>query len=39
MDKGRGGISHLVWSHHGVEPVKLSEIVVDCDVFRVLLGL
>jgi len=39
MDKGPGGVSHLVWSSLGVEPVELSEIVVDCDVFRVLLGL
>jgi len=32
-------ISDLAWSSLGVEPAELSEIAVDCDVFRVLLVL
>jgi len=32
-------ISELAWSHLGVEPAELPEIAVDCEVFRVLLGL
>ena len=32
-------ISDLAWSRLGVEPAELSEIVVDREVFRVLLGL
>jgi len=35
----RDYISDLAWSRVGVEPTKLSEIVVDRKVFRVLLGL
>ena len=30
------GISDIVWSHLGVEPIELSEISVDCEVFQVL---
>jgi len=29
-------ISDLAWSRHGVEPAKLPEIAVDCEVFQVL---
>ena len=32
-------ISDIAWSHLGVEPVELSEIAVDRDIFQVLLGL
>jgi len=32
-------ISDLAWSSLGVEPAELSEIAVDRDIFRVLLGL
>jgi len=32
-------ISDLAWFHLGVEPAELSEILVDRDVLRVLLGL
>ena len=37
--KWRDYISDLAWSRLGVEPAELSEIVVDREVFRVLLGL
>ena len=30
-------ISDLAWSHLGVEPAELSEIAVDCEVFKILL--
>jgi len=32
-------ISDLAWSRFGLEPAELSGIAVDCEVFRVLLGL
>ena len=32
-------ISDLAWSRLGVEPAELSKIAVDCEVYRVLLGL
>ena len=32
-------ISDISWYHLGVEPVELSEIAVDRDIFQVLLGL
>jgi len=32
-------ISDLAWSCLGVGPAELSEIAVDCEVFRILLGL
>jgi len=35
----RNYISDLAWSLLGVEPAELSEISVDREVFRVLLGL
>jgi len=35
----RDCISNLACSHFGVEQAELSEIDVDCEVFRVLLGL
>ena len=35
----RDCISDLAWSRLGVEPVELSEIAVDCEVFRVFLRL
>jgi len=30
------GISNIVWPHLGVEPIELSEIAVDREVFQVL---
>jgi len=38
-DKWRDYISDLAWSRLGVEPAELSEIAVDCEAFRGLLGL
>jgi len=35
----RDHISILAWSRLAVEPAELSDIAVDCEVFRVLLGL
>jgi len=35
----RDYISDLAWSRLGAEPAELSEIAVDREVFRVLLGL
>jgi len=39
MTRWRDYISVLAWSGLGVEPAELSEIVIDHEVFRVLLGL
>jgi len=38
MTRWRDNISDLAWSRLGVEPAEISEIAVDREVFRVLLG-
>jgi len=37
--KWRDYMSDLAWARLGVEPAELSETAVDCEVYRVLLGL